>query len=104
MRTVDTGEILRGIGRRLSALRRAGDGEVRLTVDLDANHSRCCDVAIDGRRGAIEHDARDIVTVLRGLRDEMVAAGGMAWSRCAYVLRPDGTFHLGIEYPAVEMA
>lgn len=82
-------------------MRTEGCGQVRLCVDLDAQQSRCCSMMDD------DDDPRPIgdtppavLRMLMNVRDEMVRAGGARWCRCVFILKPDNTYHLGIEYGA----
>lgn len=44
-------------------------------------------------------NAAAIGRALRDLREKSVAAGQAPWSRCTFILSPDGTFKLDLAYP-----
>lgn len=99
---MDARTTLATVGATLADLRRMQGDEVRLTVAFPIGRP---DVRIRVGSGSALHTvvpAREIdsvVTLISDLRETMVAAGAERWTTCVYVLRPDGTYHLGLEFP-----
>ena len=99
---MDARTTLVAVGATLANLRRAQDDEVRVTI---AYPSRVPAVHVRIGRGsalqAVDADDRldAVVTLISDLRERMVEAGAERWTTCVYVLRPDGTYHLGMEFP-----
>ncbi|WP_375285889.1 hypothetical protein [Sphingomonas sp.] len=95
----------RTVAEALAESAPAGWTQAKVTTEIEADSLSTSEYDYVDADGA-EHwftpaapKAATIGRALRDLREKSAAAGQAPWSRCTFILSPDGTFKLDLGYP-----